>query len=210
MHGPATVGWLLVALCAVTGLVCVLRARGSGCGQRAGAQSEAAMGFAMAAMSVPVLWGGSPALHRTSAWVFTAVFAALLARELWLLTAGRHGAASPSAKLHHLLGSAAMAYMALTMALGAAAGTHPAGTGGHHSGPGGVPVVTGVLLAYFAGYVVWTGARLLPTGAGGPVLAGDGGALRGTGATSAVQHEQVAAGCRVAMGAAMFAMLLTV
>ncbi|MBO8187658.1 DUF5134 domain-containing protein [Streptomyces spirodelae] len=210
MHGPATVGWLLVALCAVTGLVCVLRSRGPGCGQRVGAQSEAAMGFAMAAMSVPLLWGGSPVLHRASAWVFTAVFAALLARELWLLTADRHGTASPPAKLHHLLGSAAMTYMALAMALGAPAGTHPAGTGGHHSAPGGVPVVTGVLLAYFAGYVLWTGARLLPTEAGGPVPAGGPGQLEGTRSPSAVQHAQVAAGCEVAMGAAMFAMLLTV
>lgn len=209
MHGPATVGWLLVALCAVTGVSCVLRARGAGCGQRAEARSEAAMGFAMAAMAVPVLWGGTPTLHKASAWAFTAVFGVLLMRELWLMlmATGRHGSMSPAQQLHHLLGGAAMVYMALAMAFGAPAG----GAGAHHSEAGGVPVVTGALLAYFAAYVLWTGTRLMPaaTGAARPALAGHHGGIRAE-APPVVRHAGVAAGCRVAMGAGMFAMLLTV
>ncbi|MGI5347131.1 DUF5134 domain-containing protein [Streptomyces sp. CA-250714] len=206
MHGPATVGWLLVALCAVTGASCVLRARDAGRGQRAEAQNEAVMGFGMAAMAAPVLWGGTPLLHTAAAWTFTTVFVLLLARELWLMAGGRHRAAPMPGHLHHLLVSAAMVYMALSMALGATPGT-----GAHHSGANGVPVVTGVLLLYFAGYVLWTGTRLMPvaTGAGAVATAGTHGSRAAAG-LPVVRQAGVAAGCRVAMGAGMFAMLLTV
>ncbi|KIF73208.1 membrane protein, partial [Streptomyces sp. 150FB] len=36
MHGPATAGWLLVALCAAAGGYCLLRVRGSDGGERRG------------------------------------------------------------------------------------------------------------------------------------------------------------------------------
>ncbi|MGP3977683.1 DUF5134 domain-containing protein [Streptomyces sp. 8N114] len=206
MHGPATIGWLLVALCAATGASCVLRARDAERGQRAEAQSEAAMGFGMAAMAVPALWGGAPVLHTTAAWAFTAAFGLLLARELWLVTGGRHRIACRAGHLHHVLGSAAMVYVALSMALGASSGT-----GAHHPAVGGVPLVTGVLLAYFAVYVLWTGTRLMPVaaGAGSVVTAGADGGRRAV-ALPVMRQAGVAAGCRVAMGAGMFAMLLTV
>ena len=202
MHGPATIGWLLVALCAATGASCVLRARGAGRGQRAEAQSEAAMGFGMAAMAVPALWSGAPALHTAAAWAFTAVFGLLLTRELWPMPGGRHRAPCRAWHLHHVLGSAAMVYMALSMALGASCGT-----GAHHrTGVGGVPTVTGVLLVYFAVYVLWTGTRLMPVAADAGTEATDGG--RGAVALPVVRQAGVAAGCRVAMAAGMFGMLL--
>ncbi|MBO8196113.1 DUF5134 domain-containing protein [Streptomyces oryzae] len=209
MHGPATVGWLLVALCAVTGASCVLRARGAGRGQRAEAQGEAAMGFGMAAMAVPVLWHGAPRVHTTAAWSFTAVFGLLLMRELWLVAGGRHRGGCRSWRLHHVLSTGAMAYMALCMALSASAGT-----GAHGAGAGGVPALTGTLLVYFAGYVLWTGTRLMPvmTGAPAGAAAGAHGGQDGQGgmALPVVRQAGVAAGCRVAMGAGMFAMLLSV
>ncbi|MEU7312949.1 DUF5134 domain-containing protein [Streptomyces sp. NPDC007083] len=198
MHSPAVVGWLLTALCAVTGVSCLLRAHGAGPGRRAEAGGEAAMGLGMAAMAAPAPWSGTPAAHTVSGWVFGALFGALLARELRLTATERHTAASPGRHLHHLLGSAAMVYMSLAMALGPSGGA-----AAHHSEAGGLPLVTGTLLVYFAGYVLWTGTRLMPAGAvpGSPVA-------RRTAVPPVARQAGVAAGCRVAMGAAMFAMLL--
>ncbi len=48
MHGPHTVGWLLTALCAVTGITCLLRARGAGpgaAGRRRGARPRWGWGW---------------------------------------------------------------------------------------------------------------------------------------------------------------------
>ncbi len=53
MHGPASPGWLLVALCAATGAYCLLRMRSPVEEQRRTAGGEALMGFGMAAMAVP-------------------------------------------------------------------------------------------------------------------------------------------------------------
>ncbi|MFI7244939.1 DUF5134 domain-containing protein [Streptomyces qinglanensis] len=195
MHGPATVGWLLTALCAVTGTSCLLRARGARPGPRAEAGGEAAMGFGMAAMAAPAPWSGTPAAHTVSGWVFGTFFGALLVRELRLAATERHAAASPGRHLHHLLGSAAMVYMSLAMVL-----RPSGGAAAHHSAAGGLPVVTGMLLVYFAGYVLWTGTRLMPAGTG-PV--GPRAAL-----PPVARQAGVAAGCRLAMGAGMFAMLL--
>ncbi|MEU3191767.1 DUF5134 domain-containing protein [Streptomyces sp. NPDC006992] len=199
MHGPATVGWLLTALCAVAGVSCLLRARGAGPGRRAEAGGEAAMGFGMAAMAAPAPWSGTPTGHTVSGWVFGALFGALLVRELRLTAAERHTAASPGRHLHHFLGSAAMVYMSLAMALGPSGGA-----AAHHSGAGGLPLVTGMLLVYFAGYVLWTGTRLMPAGA----APASGPAARRTAMPPVARQAGVAAGCRVAMGTGMFAMLL--
>ncbi|WP_432069238.1 DUF5134 domain-containing protein [Streptomyces sp. AA1529] len=198
MHGPHTVGWLLTALCAVTGITCLLRARGAGPGRRSEAGGEAAMGLGMAAMAAPAPWSGTPAGHTMSGWVFGALFGAMLVRELRLTATERH-ATAPGRHLHHLLGSAAMVYMSLAMALGP-----PGGAAAHHSAAGGLPPVTGMLLVYFAGYVLWTGTRLMPAGA----APGSGPAAQRAAVPPVARQAGVAAGCRVAMGAGMFAMLL--
>ncbi|MFF9864588.1 DUF5134 domain-containing protein [Streptomyces sp. NPDC013953] len=182
MHGPAMTGWLLVAMCGVTGASCLVRMRRCGGAERTAAGGEALMGFGMAAMAVPV--------STPQGWVaYAAVFGAASLHAAWPARRGGH-------HLHHLVGSLAMVYMAVAMA-GAGSGTH----GGHGlADPGGVPLVTGALLAYYAVYVVRAGTRLVPVAvaAGGP--GPDGPVAAGAG---------VAVACRVSMGTAMLAMLLT-
>lgn len=193
MHGPATSlstsvsAWLLVLLCAVSGAYCLRRAGRTGGGAAAG---EAAMGFGMALMAVPVRLGGD-----WQAPVLGAVFCGAALHALWLLRGGPHHA-------HHLVGSLTMVYM--TLAAGAGTG---AGSSGHaHGGQGaGLPLLTGLLLLYYAGYVVLGGARLVTvagtstgTSTGGP---GGSGAPAGP--------AEVIRACRLAMGMGMLAMLLT-
>ncbi|GGS17924.1 DUF5134 domain-containing protein [Streptomyces humidus] len=179
MHGPASPGWLLVALCAATGAYCLLRMRSRVEEQRRAAGGEALMGFGMASMAVP------PAVFTPPAWAwpaYAAVFGAAALRALWSARTDAH-------HLHHLVGAGAMVYMAAAMA----------GTPSHSHGHGGsgVPVLTGALLAYFTGYVLLAGVRLLPAaGAGGAAVAwGD--------------RPEVARACRLSMGIGMLAMLLT-
>ncbi|MFJ4468508.1 DUF5134 domain-containing protein [Streptomyces sp. NPDC089424] len=182
MHGPAASGWLLVALCAATGAYCLLRLRSGVEEQRRTAGDEALMGFGMAAMAVPA------AVYSPPQWawpVFAAVFGAAALRALWVARTGRH-------HLHHLVGAAAMVYMAWAMAVS------PAAAPGHAHGSG-LPLVTGVLLLYFAGYVLLTGARLIPV----PAVAG------GTGPTGWGDRPELAQACRLSMGIAMVAMLIT-
>ncbi|MDX3641039.1 DUF5134 domain-containing protein [Streptomyces sp. MB09-02B] len=182
MHGPVSAGWLLVALCAVTGGYCLLRMRSAVAEQRRAAGGEALMGFGMAAMAVPAAAVTPPRW----AWLFYAlVFGTAAVRALWAARASAH-------HLHHLVGALAMVYMAAVMA--AAPG------GGHGTG---LPLVTGALLGYFAGYVVWAGLRLVPVPAtpGAPVRAG---------ATGWGDRPELARACRLSMGIGMFAMLLTV
>ncbi|MFE1106773.1 DUF5134 domain-containing protein [Streptomyces rochei] len=186
MHGPASSGWLLVALCAATGAYCLLRMRSGVEEQRRAAGGEALMGFGMAAMAVPAAVFTPPAW----AWpVYAAVFGAAGLRALWAARTGRH-------HLHHLVGDAAMVYMALAMA------GSPAHAHGH--GPSGVPLLTGALLLYFTGYVLLTGVRLLP------VAAVAGGGAAGSGAAAGWGDlPELARACRLSMGIAMLAMLLT-
>jgi hypothetical protein len=66
--------------------------------------------------------------------------------------------------------------------------------------------VTGVLLAYFAGYVLWAGLRLVPV----PVTGGARGAAATAAATGWGDRPELARACRLSMGIGMFAMLLTV
>ncbi|MEV6583082.1 DUF5134 domain-containing protein [Streptomyces sp. NPDC051582] len=174
MSLPASLSaWLLVLLCAVSGGYCLLRARRSERAARGGAAGEALMGFGMAVMAVPSgigPWG--PGILLT-------VFSGAVLHALWLLRSGVHHA-------HHLVGSLAMAYMALTMADG-------------HGHGGGPPLVTGALLLYFAGYVLLGGARLATAGGGGqPVVGG-----------APVMPAELTRACRLAMGMGMLAMLLS-
>ncbi|MFD4701246.1 DUF5134 domain-containing protein [Streptomyces niveus] len=225
MHGPATAGWLVVALCAAAGTYCLLRLRGAPGAGRGTAGGEALMGFGMAAMAVPA------AVVTPPRWVwllYAAVFGVAALRTLGPARRSSH-------HLHHLVGMLAMVYMSVAMALlpGAAHDGHGAqGTGD----AGGTPLATGVLLIYYAGFVLWTGARLLPLqtvtvtapdGGAGPELAGtvlpDTGRTTGPVAgtvTEAVPvvapdvgapegRPEMALACRLSMGIAMLAMLLT-
>ncbi|MDH6520876.1 hypothetical protein M2163_002141 [Streptomyces sp. SAI-135] len=176
MHGPASPGWLLVALCAATGAYCLLRMRSTVEEQRRAAGGEALMGFGMAAMAVPA------AVFTPPAWAWplcAAVFGGAALRALWAArTSTRH--------LHHLVGAGAMVYMAVVMAA----------SPGHHGGSG-VPALTGVLLLYFTGYVLLSGARLIPVTAAGGGTVGWG------------DRPELSRVCRLSMGIAMVAMLLT-
>ncbi|MFD4860816.1 DUF5134 domain-containing protein [Streptomyces atratus] len=195
MHGPAMSGWLLMTLCAVTGAYCLLRTRRETGEGRRTARAEALMGFGMAAMAVPAavvsppVWGWA---------VYAVLFGAASLRALWFSRRSTH-------HLHHLVGSSAMVYMALTMA--------PSGGGAHHEHgahtghdvavtAGGIPLLTGLLLAYYAVYVLRSGARLIPVAS----AAGSGGGPVGGGRGA---WPELALACRLTMGIAMFAMLLT-
>lgn len=192
MHGPAVPGWLLVALCAASGAYCLVRMRSCAGEARRAAGGEAVMGFGMAAMAVPAAVVAPPAW----AWlVYAAVFGGAGLRVLWAARASPGGAGGAH-HLHHLIGSLAMVYMAWAMSPPV-----PGGHGGHgaHSGAGGVPLLTGVLLVYFAVFVLRTGSRLVPVpaAAGGPAPAWG-------------ARPELALACRVSMGVAMLAMLVTV
>ncbi|MFE2475892.1 DUF5134 domain-containing protein [Streptomyces sp. NPDC001194] len=176
MSLPASLSaWLLVLLCAVSGAYCLSRARRSEREARGGAAGEALMGFGMAVMAVP------PGIGPWGPAVLLAVFCGAVLHALWLLRGGAHHA-------HHLVGSLAMAYMALTMT----------GGGGHGHG-GGPPLVTGALLLYFAGYVLLGGARLVTAGGGAQPVAGG----------PSTRPGDLTRACRLAMGIGMLAMLLS-
>ncbi|MFE2378413.1 DUF5134 domain-containing protein [Streptomyces sp. NPDC059398] len=201
MHGSAMSGWLLMALCVAAGGYCLLRMRGVSRRARAAAGSEALMGFGMAAMALPAVVAAPPEWGWT---VLAAVFAVSGLRALWRLRKGaRH--------LHHLVGSLAMVYMALTMTSGMAGGADggamaPMAPMAHTAHPaGGVPLITGALLVYYAGYILRAGAALVPAPAPAAAAAGAGGGAGGWGA-----RPELTLACRLAMGTAMFAMLLTV
>ncbi|MFD7837633.1 DUF5134 domain-containing protein [Streptomyces sp. NPDC059761] len=167
--------WLLVLLCAVSGAYCLSRVRTSEREARGGAAGEALMAFGMAVMAAP------PGIGPWGPGILLAVFCGAALHALWLLRGGVHHA-------HHLVGSLAMAYMALTTADGR----------GHGSG-GGLPLVTGALLLYFAGYVLLGGARLVTAGGGAQQVAGG----------PPVKAAELTRACRLAMGMGMLAMLLS-
>ncbi|MGW7435100.1 DUF5134 domain-containing protein [Streptomyces sp. NPDC054849] len=176
MHGSATPlsasvsSWLLVLLCVVSGAYCLRRVRGSGA-----TAGEAVMGFGMALMAVP--------LGHGDGWrgpVLGVVFCGAALHALWLLRGGMHHA-------HHLVGTLTMVYMTL-----------PGGSG--HGQGAGLPLLTGALLLYYAGYVVLGGTRLIT--AGGPPPEHPAAVARG----GPVEFIHA---CRLAMGMGMLAMLLT-
>ncbi|MFE7127009.1 DUF5134 domain-containing protein [Streptomyces sp. NPDC057617] len=190
MHGPALAGWLLVALCAANGSYCLLRMRSGVDEQRRWAGTEALMGFGMAAMAVPA------AVLSPPRWVWPGYAALFGAVALYTAVRSR-GAAYRAHRTHHLLGMLVMVYMAGAMAAA------PAGAHGSH-GAGGAPLVTGALLLYYAGYVLWEGGRLLPL----PAAAGPGGAGTVTAAVPWGDMTELALVCRLSMGIATLAMLL--
>ncbi|MEU3227175.1 DUF5134 domain-containing protein [Streptomyces sp. NPDC006976] len=194
MHGPAVSGWLLMTLCAVTGAYCLLRTRAGSAEDRRTARAEALMGFGMAAMAIPAAAVAPP----TWGWsVYAVLFGVAALRALWFSRRDGH-------HLHHLVGSSAMVYMAVVMA-GAGGSGHGAHAMGSHgmAAAGGIPVLTGLLLVYYAVYVLRSGARLIPMVTGASAGAG-GGPAPAWGVA-----PELAPACRLTMGIAMFAMLLT-
>ncbi|MCB5909163.1 DUF5134 domain-containing protein [Streptomyces pinistramenti] len=211
MHGSSVTGWLLVALCAATGGYCLARMRTGSAAQRTEARGGALMGLGMAVMALPASVLPQPV--RLS-WGYAAVFGAAALWALW----HRH--------LHHAIGSAAMVYMALAMASamsapgsGASAMTMPmagmpSGGAAHagHAAAGGLPLLTGLLLAYYAVFVIAAGLRLIPAGSlvVGAGAVGSGAVAAGSPrmpAGSAGRPDVVGA-CGIAMGIGMFAMLV--
>ncbi|MGA5064490.1 DUF5134 domain-containing protein [Streptomyces exfoliatus] len=192
MHGPALSGWLMVALCAATGVYCLLRMRVCAGEERRAAGGEAVMGFGMASMALPA------AVLTPPAWgwaVYAAVFGGAALHGLLTVRRGGH-------HLHHLVGSLAMVYMAVAMA-SPATGAHTGHTPGATSG---IPVVTGGLLLYYMVYVLHAGARLVPVAAVRTAAATAGGP--GAGPAWATRPE-LALACRLSMALAMLAMLVT-
>ncbi|MFC5666433.1 DUF5134 domain-containing protein [Kitasatospora misakiensis] len=206
MHGPDLVSWLLAALTAASGGYCLSRLRRAPCapaavpaspgaghsrahahqsehesghasGHASGHESDLAeglMGCGMAAMAV----AGTAVPGEVWAWVYGPPAVLLLLAAVRRPDRRAH-------RLHHAVGALAMTYMALAMTAGP-------GHAGHHAAAG-WPALTGALLAYFGGYALWSGSRLL-SGSGGTVAAVSTGLPRA---------------CRLAMGIGMFAMLLT-
>ncbi|MFI1657171.1 DUF5134 domain-containing protein [Streptomyces sp. NPDC020472] len=207
MHGPALSGWLLVALCAATGVYCLLRTRVCDGEERRAAVGEAVMGFGMAAMALPA------AALTPPEWGWTVYAAVFGAATLHGLLAVRHG----GHHLHHLVGSLAMVYMAVAMAAPGAAGAHA----GHAAGAaGGIPVLTGGLLLYYVTYVLRSGARLVPVTAAAGSGAGAAWTTSGSGAGAAwattggggrawASRPELTHACRLSMALAMLAMLVT-
>ncbi len=192
MHATPLVGWLLVVVGAATGLSCLLRTA-PGCAappeERRVARAEGLMGLGMALMAVPasVLDPG-----RWEPLALAAVFGVATLRALPLARRGTH-------HLHHAVSAAAMVYMAVVMATapGAADGAMT-GMDGMAMGRGtsGVALLTGLLMCYFAGYVLWGGVRMVPASCG----------PRAT-AVPLLRSPELVAACRVSMGIGMFAML---
>ncbi|MGW3493026.1 DUF5134 domain-containing protein [Streptomyces sp. NPDC001020] len=179
MHGPTAPGWLLVALCAASGAYCLLRMRSTVEEQRRDAGGEALMGFGMAVMAVPAAVAAPPRW----AWIaYLVIFGSAAVRALF--AARTHA--------HHLVGAFAMVYMAGSMV----------SSPGHH-GHGGVPLLTGVFLLYFAGYVLWAGVRLVPVAA---VTGAGAGATRSVGWGD---RPELTRACRLSMTIGMLAMLLS-
>ncbi|MFJ4966631.1 DUF5134 domain-containing protein [Streptomyces sp. NPDC088729] len=198
MHGGALTGWLLTALCAVSGAYCLARTRSGTRQERRTARAEAVMGFGMAVMAVPAALLTPP----DWAWaVYAVLFGAAALRALWPSRHGGH-------HLHHLVGSLAMVYMAVAMAPGASEGGHA----GHATAgaAGGVPLLTGALLVYYAFYVLRSAGRLIPAVGVAGVHGGPGaGSVPGGPGTPAGGRPELTLACRMTMGLAMFAMLLT-
>ncbi|WP_329129440.1 DUF5134 domain-containing protein [Streptomyces sp. NBC_01476] len=183
MHGTPMVAWLLVALGVAVTASCLLRRE---------AKAEAVTGAGMAVMAVPM------SLFDPGPWGAAALAAVFTLAGVYSLT-GR----APH-RVHHAVCSGAMVYMAVAMA---AAGSGAAGHTAHLDA--GVPLLTGALLLYFAGYVLRTGMALVPGTAGRtaavsaipPIPA-----ARGT--VPLRDAPEVAMACRVSMALGMFAMLL--
>jgi Domain of unknown function (DUF5134) len=202
MGGPPLVGWLVVLLGTATGVSCLLRTRaavGLAPADRRVARAEGLKGLGMALMAVP-----APALDQRpwGAPLFVVVFGAMTVWSVMPLRRGGHLAHH----VHLAVGAAAMVYMALVTAAAPAGSMTSPGMAGMPSaqpGPAGIPLVSGLLMAYFASYALWAGIRMLPVS--GPLAPAAGGRAGG----GVLAAPELATACRVSLGIGMFAMLLT-
>jgi hypothetical protein len=193
--------WTLAVFTAAVGLYCLARAW-SERPRRVAGFTEGVMALAMSVMALPAgtavplpAWTAAFGTMAALAVVGLAIEvrhpaaglarAALGRKALGRVDGRSCGPHSPTGhQIHHLLGALAMLYMAAAMA-------SPG-----HALPG-PPLLAGALLLYFGGHVLWSGTRIIiPAGA--------------TGAPGAARtaRADLAPGCRVVMGTAMFAMLL--
>lgn len=193
MHQPTVPGWLLMASCLATGVYCLSRMRSCRGAAREAAGGEALMGFGMAAMAVPAAVLSPPPWHWA---VYAAVFGAAGLRALWTLRAGPGG--GHHHPVHHLVSCLAMVHMAAAMS--GPAGGHTAHLSAAPAGP---PLLTAVLLVYFAGYALRAGTLLVPAPA-----AGTPGPAAPFAASDRAGRPEVAVACRLSMALAMLAMLL--
>ncbi|MEU7133300.1 DUF5134 domain-containing protein [Streptomyces sp. NPDC046261] len=196
MHGPPLVGWLLVVLCTTTGAYCLFSTRAGAAGERRAAGGDALMGLGMAVMAVP-----ATVLH-TRPWGY-ALFAVVFG-VAGLHTLVRARKEPEAHHLHHAVGAFAMVYMALAMAESPATPAAQAAHAGHAAAahePAGTPLLTGLLLVYFAVYVVRGAAMMVPVPAGAPGRS----CVRGR----PPGGRELTHACRLSMGIGMLAMLLT-
>jgi hypothetical protein len=121
--------------------------------------------------------------------VFAVVFGAAALRALLLVRTGAH-------HLHHGVGALAMVHMVLVPGRSTASHTMASHAAGH---AGTIPLSTGLLLAYFTGYVLWTGVRIAPRAAA---------AAGGTTVVGWAGEPEVATASRLAMAMVMLAILL--
>ncbi|MFH8371784.1 DUF5134 domain-containing protein [Streptomyces sp. NPDC018031] len=186
MHGPPLIGWLLLVLGTASGAYCTARARAAPPGLRWAPGSEALLGWGMAVMTLPAVAhpGGSWGPSLPAAVAGVAAVPALLPRRC----AGGDGR-----RFHHTVEAVAMVYVCLVMVVWSRDGHH--GTGP----PGTTEPLTAALLAYFTGYVLRTGLRLVPAPGGGPA----------PDTVTWSRRPEIATACRLAMAIGMCAMLLT-
>ncbi|WP_225846712.1 DUF5134 domain-containing protein [Streptomyces sp. HPF1205] len=189
MHGPPLVAWLLVVLSAAAAVICLVRGQ-------AGHEAVTSTGMALMAVPMSVVdpWSWEAPLLAVL-FTLTAVRALLLSGR----RTGHH--------VHHAVCSAAMVYMAVCMARADAGRTGPPGHEAHTTAAG-LPLLTGLLLLYFAGYALRAGMLLVAAPAHGPLIPADGTAAAGANAAPRFAPE-VAVACRILMALAMLAMLLT-
>ncbi|MEU3427754.1 DUF5134 domain-containing protein [Streptomyces gardneri] len=197
MHGATLSGWLLVVLCAATGVYCLLRMRACAGEERRAAGGEALMGLGMAVMALPATVVAQPGWSWA---VYAAVFGG--AALFGLAGAARRG----GHHLHHLVGSLAMLYMAVAMAAPVAQGAHS----GHATGTaGGIPVLTGGLLLYYTVYVLRAGARLAPAPSALPKTGPVPVPVAGGPGPAWAHRPELTLVCRLSMALATVAMLVT-
>ncbi|MEZ0066187.1 hypothetical protein ABIA32_002197 [Streptacidiphilus sp. MAP12-20] len=179
--------WMLVLLCAGTGSYCAARfclRRTAPPADRAADATEAVMALGMAAMAVGLR-------APTGLWVGVFGSAAFFSLAVSTLARGHR-----AHHVYHVVGHAAMVYMALVMGLAPAGGGSSdgmagmVGTGASH----GVPVLTGALLVTFLVLAVRFGLRLVA-----PVGGQRGGTL--------LHAPALPDACRVVMGLSMATML---
>ncbi|MFR9675664.1 DUF5134 domain-containing protein [Streptomyces sp. TR02-1] len=191
MHGPPLVGWLLALVCAGTGAYC-LATRGRATAEaRETARMEAAMGLGMALMALPGAAGVLPS--GTFLFLFGTLTVWGVAMVVRALPAAGGRGAHLRHGLHHTLESLAMVYMAVVMLGSGSTMPHT-----HHAA-GGIPVLTGVLLVYFAVFALRTGGRLIPLAPPG---------VPGTAAATGGDLPVPADACRLTLALGSFTMLL--